>query len=103
MLDWRPVVHGLEVMFLDSHDHDLFHKAVTHHELLGGSRNVAIVVQDTQTRVTRNVGLQSHLVSHVCLQLGLLVLENTLRVRTAAQRSSKALVTDFVDHFSNKL
>ena len=88
-------------MLFDAKDHKTLHEAVTHEELLGCSRNVSVVVQDSKTRVARNLGLERNLVTHVTLKLGLLVVEDALRVCTAAERSCEALVTDFIDHFIN--
>ena len=86
-------------MILKDQDHEALEESISHHELFGCSRNVSVVMQNTELSVPRDMGLQSDLQSHVCLQLSLLRVEYTMRVATT-KRSRETLVPDFIDHFS---
>ena len=86
-------------MFSQLQDHQLFEEAVAHHELLGGARNVPVVVQDPHACETGNVHLDCDVASHVDVSLCF-----TSWVSTDSLGSApvvKALVSNFVNHNYN--
>lgn len=44
-------------MITDRQNHDLLEEAITHHELLGSTRNVTVVVEDTHACETSDLHL----------------------------------------------
>ena len=98
VLDGGLVVHGAEVVLTERQDHKLLEEAVAHHELLGGARNVAVVVEDAHASEASDLDLQGDVIREVNSNLGL-----TGRIGphicSAAESSLEALVTDFVNHF----
>ena len=69
VLDWGVVVHGAEEVFAESEDHDLLEEAISHHELLGGTRDVTVVVEDAHTGESGDLHLKGHVSSQVDLDL----------------------------------
>jgi len=65
VLNRSLVVHGAEEVLAEGQNHELLKEAVTHHELLGCTRNVAVVVENAHTGVTGNVNLQSNVCGHI--------------------------------------
>ena len=58
VLDRGLVVHGAEVVLTERQDHKLLEEAVAHHELLGGARNVAVIVEDAHASEASDLDLQ---------------------------------------------
>ena len=46
-LNWGPVVHGPEIMFLNREDHEAFENLVAHEELFASARDVTVVMEDS--------------------------------------------------------
>ena len=59
-------------MLFKGENHNLLKEPVTQHELLGGSGDVSVVVQDSHTCVSGDVHLEGHmrLNIHIDLSLG---------------------------------
>lgn len=65
LFDGGAVAVGAEELVSEGQDHKLLHKFVAHHKLLGGARNVPVVVHDSHSRETSDLHLESEVVLHV--------------------------------------
>ena len=72
VLDGRSVVHRSEVVLLDRQDHQLLQDLVAHHELLGRTRDVSVVVKDSQAGETGDQHLNCDVSGQVSEDLSLL-------------------------------
>jgi hypothetical protein len=72
VLNGRAVVHGSEVVLLDGQDHQLLENLVTHHELLGSTRNISVVVENSHTSETSDLDLNCDVTGQIGVDLGLL-------------------------------
>ena len=87
-----------EVMFTELENHKVLKHGVAHHELLGGTANVAVVVEETHASETSAVDLESDVKVHVEVHVDL-----TGRVEAGSGSVGevvKTLVSDFVNHFN---
>ena len=98
VLDGGLVVHGAEVVLAERQDHKLLEEAVAHHELLGGARDVAVIVEDAHASEASDLDLEGDVGRQINSNLGLTGRVGP-HVRGAGESSSEALVTDFVNHF----
>ena len=89
-------------MLTESQDHKLFEEAVTHHKLLGGTRDVPIVVEDAHTSESSDLHLKSDVGAEVAVHHGLLGRVDTTVVGHAPG-CSKALVPNLVNHYEYQL
>ena len=97
VFDWGLVVHGAEEVFTEGKDHELLKEAITEHKLLGGTGNVAVVVQDSHTSVTSNLNLKSYMVSKIRVSLSLAGREGT-HIGCTLECSSEGLVSNLINH-----
>ena len=74
----------------------MFEEAIAHHELLGGTTDVAVVVHDAHSSEASDVHLKSDMLSHVNVDVGLLCRISTYCLSGA--EVIKALVPNFVNH-----
>ncbi len=83
-------------MFFDGEDHELLENLVSHKELLGGSRDVSVIVEDSHTSVSGDVDLHGDVSFEVSIDLGLLG-----GVHSGIKSGNcvvEALVSDFINH-----
>ncbi len=59
VLNGGLVGHRVEEVSLEVKNHKLFHEPVTHHELLGSTRDVTVVVLDSHTGVSSDLDSES--------------------------------------------
>ena len=91
------VEHRSEEVLSQLQHHKLFEEAIAHHELLGGTTDVAVVVHDAHSSETSDVHLKSDMLSHVNVDVCLLCWISTHCL--SGTEVIKALVPYFVDHF----
>ena len=96
LLDGGLVVHWSEEVFPNGQNHNFFEEAISHHELLGSTRDVSIVVENSHGWVASNVGLEDDVRSQVDIDLCLFGWESSDRLGGA--KVIEALVSDFVYH-----
>ena len=99
VLNGGLVVHRSEIVLFNLQDHKLFKEPVAHHELLGGTRDVSVVVEDSHTSVSRDLDLKGQVSLHSNIDVGLSGRENTNTIGTG--EVIEALVSDFVNHLIN--
>ena len=97
VFNWGLVGHGSKEVITDLADHDHLEESVSHHELLAGTGNVAIVVQDTHASESGDVHLKGDVGLDVEGNLGLLgwVCTNGLSSAKDVERA----VPDFINHY----
>lgn len=83
-------------MLFNSQNHYLFVDFISHEELLGGSRDVSVVVEDSHAVVSGDVHLHGDVSAEIGMNLGLFSWEDS-RVNSGSC-IVKALVSDFIDH-----
>ena len=84
-------------MLTESQDHQLLKEAISHHELLGGTRDVSVVVQDAHACESGDLHLEGDVLAQVWVSHGLLCGVDAM-VSSAHERSSEALVPNLVNH-----
>ena len=96
LLDWGLVVHWSEEVFPNCQNHDFFEETISHHKLLGGARDISVVVQNSHGRIAGDVSLEDDVSSQVDIDLCLLGWEGSNRL--GSTEVVEALVPDFVYH-----
>ena len=99
VLDWGGVVHWSEEMVFEGENDNLLEKSISHHELLGGTRDVSVVVEESHTGVSRDLDLKGQMSLHSNIHVGLLGWEHANTIGTS--EVIEALVSDFVNHLIN--
>jgi len=99
VLNVSGVVHGAEEMCFQLEDHKLFEELVSEEELLGGTGDVSVVVEDTHARVTSKVDLEGHVLGHIEIHVSLVRGVGTHG--SSSREVVEALVSDFIDHFDD--
>ena len=89
-------------MLTDSQDHKLFEEAISHHELLGGTRDVPIVVENAHTSESSDLHLKGDVGAKITVDHGLLGRVDTTVVGHVPG-GSEALVPNLVNHFVYQL
>jgi len=84
-------------MLFQLEDHKLFEETISHHELLSGTGNVSVVVENTHTGETGSLNLDSYMSSDIELHVSLGSGEGTDRL--SGREVVETLVSDFIDHF----
>ena len=87
-------------MFAEGQDHKLLKETISHHELLGGTRDVTVVVKDAHTGESGDLHLEGHVGGQVNLDLGFASGVRT-NVSSAREGSSEGLVPNLINHFGN--
>ena len=85
-------------MFAESQDHQLLEEAIAHHELLGGTGDVPVVVQDTHACETSDLHLEGHVLAQVNVDLGFASGVGT-NVCCSEEGSGESLVPNLVNHY----
>jgi hypothetical protein len=96
VLNGRSVVERSEEVLFNGKDHKLLENLVPHHELLGGSRDVSVVVEDSHTSISGDMDLHGDVPLEVSVDLSLLG-----GMHSGVESSHcvvEALVSDFVNH-----
>ena len=89
-------MHWSKEVFPNGQNHNFFQETISHHELLGGARDVSVVVKNSHGRVASDVGLKDDVRSQVDIDLCLLGWEGSDRL--GSTKVIEALVSDFVYH-----
>ena len=76
----------------------MFKEAIAHHELLGGTTDVAVVVHNAHASEPSDVHLQSNVLGHININVSLLCWVSTHCLGSA--EVIKTLVSDFINHFN---
>ena len=97
VLNGSLVVHGAEEVFTERQDHKLLEEAITEHELLGGTGDVTVVVEDAHTCETGNLDLEGDVGAEIDVDLGLLGRVGT-DVVGSVEHSVEALVSNLINH-----
>ena len=92
------VVHWTEEVFTERQDHELLEEAITEHELLCGTRDVPIVVQNAHASETSDLNLQGDVSAQIHVHLRLFCSECTSVVRSSLPDRCKALVSNLINH-----
>ena len=85
-------------MLTEGQDHKLFEELVTQHKLLGGTRDVPIVVEDAHASESSDLHLKGDVGAEIAVDHRLLGRVDT-SVVSHAPRRSKSLVPNLVNHF----
>ena len=86
-------------MFTEVENHDGLEEAISHHELLRGTRDVAVVMEDAHASETGDVDLESDVIAETDVDAGLVGGESTHgQIRGEVV---ECLVSDFINHFYN--
>ena len=85
-------------MLAERQDHELLEEAISHHELLGGTADVAVVVKDAHACETTDLNLKGHVLAQIGVGLSLLGGEGTSVVRAHLPDRGEALVSNLIDH-----
>ena len=99
VLDRSLVVHGAEVVLAERQDHQLLEEAIAHHELLGRTRNVSVVVEDAHAGEASDLYLEGDVGREVNVDLSLACGVGT-NILSATEDSTEALVPDLINHFA---
>ena len=84
-------------MFTEVENHDGLEEAITHHELLCGTRDVAVVVENAHSSETSDVNLESDVIAETDVDAGLVGGESThSQIRGEVV---ECLVSDFINNF----
>ena len=83
-------------MFTNGQNHNFFEETISHHKLLGGTRDVSVVVHDSHGRVASDVGLEDDVSCQVDVDLRLFGWEGS--DGCGSTKVIEALVPDFVYH-----
>jgi len=78
-------------------DHKLLEEAISHHELLAGTANVTVVVEETHAGETGDVNLKGYVSLNVEGNLSLLGGVSTHGL--AWVKDVEGLVPDFINHY----
>lgn len=97
VLDWGVVEHGAEEVLAEGQDHKLLEEAITHHELLRGARDVAVVVQNAHTSESGDLDLKGDVSGEVDFDLGLAGGVGT-HVVSSRESGSERLVPNLINH-----
>lgn len=89
-------------MLTDGQDHKLFEEFVTHHKLLGGTRDVPIVVEDAHTGESSDLNLKGDVGAEIAVDHRLLGRVDTSVVGHAPDRT-ESLIPNLVNHFVYQL
>ena len=87
---------GSEVVLLNGKDHKLLENLVSHKELLGGSGDVSVVVEDSHSSISGDMDLHGDVSLKVSVNLSLLG-----GMHSGGECGTKvveALVSDFINH-----
>ena len=87
-------------MLTDRQDHKLLKEAISEHELLGGTRDVTVVVKDSHTCETSDLNLECHMGAEVDIDLSLAGGVGTA-VCSSCEGSSENLVSNLINHCCN--
>ena len=98
VLNGGLVVHRSEIVLFDLQDHKLFKELITHKELLGGTWDVSVVVEDSHTGISSNLNLKSQVSLHGDVDIGLLGREDTDAIGTS--EVIEAFVSEFINHLN---
>jgi hypothetical protein len=83
-------------VLFDGKDHELLENLVSHYELLGGSRDVSVVVEDSHTSESGDLDLHGDVPLEVSVDFGLLAgVDSGVESRACLV---EAFVSDFVNH-----
>ena len=96
VLNGRSVIHGSEVVFLDSKDHQLFENLISHHKLFACARDISVVVQDSHAGVASDLHLNGNITGEISMDLCFLRGMHS-RVKSGGS-VVKALVPDLINH-----
>ena len=97
LLDWSLVAHWSEELVAERQNHQLLEETVSVEELLGGSGDVSVVVENSHSVVTGDLGLDGDVVAEIEVHLSGCHLENTSS-GTGGESLGEALVSNLIDH-----
>jgi hypothetical protein len=97
VLDGGSVAHGAEEVFAERQDHELLKETITEHELLGGARNVSVVVHDAHACESGDLDLKGDMRRQIDVGLGLFSGEDA-GVGSSCEGSTEGFVPNLIDH-----
>ena len=69
VLNWRSVIHGSEVVFLDGKDHQLLENLISHHKLFACARDISVIVEDSHASVASDLHLNGNVTGEISMDL----------------------------------